>query len=258
MSSCREVSLSDDSLAEEVPGLDGLSGELEQALGQVRRAIEELPPLEEVAGLQETMAGLAQVGSVVGRMQLAAEQEAEAWWRMVGQPDWRMQARIRLSRAGVSLATVEFRADFDLARLIDHQDWAGGDAIPSGTLPPGGLAVTRDLRLQGTSKPGSGADDEARSAVVSAPHIPLGLSTDGELCMDLAPVITVGLPHGTPAPYDGMEDVHRPAALRQLRIPLTLFQAGKPFQRSEECHLMGLEFHARLNFRPLGGLDDPL
>ena len=243
--------MNDDGPAEEVPGLEGLCEELEQALGQVRRATEELPPLEELAMLQETMAGLAQVGSVLGQMQLAVEQEAGALRRMTGRPDWCLEARVRLGRPGAVLAALEFEADFDLTRLSDDQDRAGGDMIHAKALPAAGLAVMRELRVRKTSTSGSDEDVEGGWSVVSAPYMPLELSADSELCMDLAPFIAAALSAGAPG-------VNLPAGLGQVRVPLDLFQEGQPFQHSKESQHMGLEFSAHLSFRPLGNLDSPL
>lgn len=251
------MSLSDVSLAGEVPGLDGLSEDLEQALRQVRRATEELPPLEELAGLQETMAGLSQVGSVVGRMQSAAEQEAEALRRMVGLPDWRMEARVRVSREGFPTAILELRADFDLGRLI--QDRAtDGEVIARETLSPSALAVMREFKVQRTSRSGSTEEVEGPPAAASIPYIPLELSADGGVCLALAPVVARAVSLGDLASSSWLEDVSLQTTLRPVRVPLSRFQQRNPFRRSRESRYPGLELSLRLSFRPLGGLDAPL
>lgn len=246
--------MSDDSPVEEVPGFEGLSKELERALGHVGRATEELPPLEELAGLQETMAGLSQVGSVVGRMQSAAEQEAEALRRVVGRPDWRMEARVRVSREGFPTAILELRADFDLDRLI--QDRAtDGEVIARETLSPSALAVMREFKVQRTSRSGSAEEVEGQPAAVSAPFIALELSADDEVCLDLAPVVAVCLSGRDLASFSGSEDISLQKALRPVRVPLSRFQERNPFRRSRESRYPGLELSLRLSFRPLGGLD---
>jgi hypothetical protein len=55
------------------PEHGGVSEEMEEALARVRRATEELPPLEELAALQEAMAGLAEMGALLDGMRLGCE-----------------------------------------------------------------------------------------------------------------------------------------------------------------------------------------
>jgi hypothetical protein len=62
----------------EVPDLEDLPQDVQQALARARKATEESPPLEELADLQEAMLGLAEMSAVVGRMRLASEQGRES------------------------------------------------------------------------------------------------------------------------------------------------------------------------------------
>jgi hypothetical protein len=55
----------EDKAAQEAPGLERLSEELEEALARVHGATEGLPPLGELAAVLEAMAGLAQMAAVV-------------------------------------------------------------------------------------------------------------------------------------------------------------------------------------------------
>jgi hypothetical protein len=64
---------SDDSRSEGLPELEGVSEEMVEALARARRATEELPPLEELAALQEAMAGLAEIGALLDGMRLACK-----------------------------------------------------------------------------------------------------------------------------------------------------------------------------------------
>jgi hypothetical protein len=52
----------------EPPALENLPEDVQQAMARARRATEELPPLEELAALQEAMLGLAEMSAVVGRL----------------------------------------------------------------------------------------------------------------------------------------------------------------------------------------------
>jgi hypothetical protein len=61
----------------EMPDLGGLAEEMEKAMAQVRKAVADLPPLEELAAIQEAMAGLAQMGALTEKIRLVAEQHEE-------------------------------------------------------------------------------------------------------------------------------------------------------------------------------------
>jgi hypothetical protein len=65
----------DDSLRYKVPELEDLPYDVQEALVRARKATEELPPLEELAALEEAMLGLAEMSAVVGRMRLASRRE---------------------------------------------------------------------------------------------------------------------------------------------------------------------------------------
>jgi len=62
---------------EEESALTELSHELEDALDRLRGATEELPPLDELAALQEAMVGLAQMGAVLRSLQRSSWEEIE-------------------------------------------------------------------------------------------------------------------------------------------------------------------------------------
>lgn len=71
--------MTNDELEEEQPPVfERLPEDLEEALIHARKATEELPPLEELAALQEAMAGLAQIGAVMGRMRAASQRDEES------------------------------------------------------------------------------------------------------------------------------------------------------------------------------------
>ncbi len=61
----------------EMPDLGGLAEEMEKAMARARKAVADLPPLEELAALQEAMAGLAQMGALTEKIRLVAEQHEE-------------------------------------------------------------------------------------------------------------------------------------------------------------------------------------
>jgi hypothetical protein len=61
-----------------IPDLGDLSEDVQQALARARKATEELPPLEELAALQEAMLGLAEMGALLNGMRLASQGADEA------------------------------------------------------------------------------------------------------------------------------------------------------------------------------------
>ena len=68
----------DDKLVGEHPQIDQVSEELEDAVARLRGATEELPPLDELAALQEAMAGLAQMGAVLQSLRRTSRESTEA------------------------------------------------------------------------------------------------------------------------------------------------------------------------------------
>ena len=69
----------------ELPDLEDLPEDVQKAMARARRATEELPPLEELAALQEAMLGLAEMSAVVGRMR-PSPREDEAGEKPEGDP----------------------------------------------------------------------------------------------------------------------------------------------------------------------------
>jgi hypothetical protein len=67
--------------------IEDVSEELENALDRLRGATEELPPLDELAALQEGMAGLAQIGVVLQRLRRTPGGDTEAEERPAGDHD---------------------------------------------------------------------------------------------------------------------------------------------------------------------------
>ena len=58
----------------DMPDLERLAEEMERAMAQARKATAKLPPLEELAALEEAMAGLAQMGALTEKTRLAAQE----------------------------------------------------------------------------------------------------------------------------------------------------------------------------------------
>ncbi len=78
---------SGDSAAAEGPEGEDVWSELEDALARLRGATEELPPLVELAALQEGMAGLAQMGAVLQSLRRSSRESAESEEDPAGEHD---------------------------------------------------------------------------------------------------------------------------------------------------------------------------
>jgi hypothetical protein len=61
----------------QAPELQALAEEMEGAMAQARKATTDLPPLDELAALQEAMAGLARMGALTEKIRLAAQEGEE-------------------------------------------------------------------------------------------------------------------------------------------------------------------------------------
>ena len=66
---------------------EGVMKALGQAQARLRGAMEELPPLEELAALQEAMVGLAQMGAVLRVLRRTSQQNTEAEGRPADEHD---------------------------------------------------------------------------------------------------------------------------------------------------------------------------
>jgi len=107
--------------------LGDLAEELEKAIGRVRKAMADARPLEELAGLQEAMAGLAQMGALTEKMQLAAMEYEKAVAELAGEPNWLLEAEIEASQGPWSLMEVQLVADFNLERVTEGRQIVSGD-----------------------------------------------------------------------------------------------------------------------------------
>jgi hypothetical protein len=72
----RQVTNNESTTAEH-PDLENLPEDVQQAMARARRATEELPPLEELAALQEAMLGLAEMSALVGRLREGPGEDGE-------------------------------------------------------------------------------------------------------------------------------------------------------------------------------------
>jgi hypothetical protein len=69
------------------PELGTVPEEMAEALARARRATEELPPLEELAALQEAMTGLAEMGALLEGIRLGSGRAGETGQKPAEGPD---------------------------------------------------------------------------------------------------------------------------------------------------------------------------
>jgi hypothetical protein len=252
----------------EILGSVSLGEEMEQAMAQARKAMADLPPLEELAALQEAMAGLAGMGSTIEKMRLAAQQRGEFVAELVGEPDWRVEAEIEVNKGASPLMKVKLTADFDVERIARaHGMVTNAEAraqiaatLEEMGLDPGriqdqvargqGIALIRELNLLECHV--ADVPEEALNELRLTPeaNVALEVSEAGELCFELAPALTIRAP--TPDPEWGEADIATFApTIDQVRVSLDSFESTNPFQRSLSVSQQGLELELRLAFRPL-------
>jgi hypothetical protein len=252
----------------QIPGSDTLAEEIEEAIAQVRRGMADLPPLEELAGLQEALAGLAGMGTIIEKMRLAAQERDELVAELVGEPDWRVEAEIGVKKGISMLMQVRLTADFDLARIVRAHDMLTNAEVRAqiaATLEEMGLdrgmiqkqvARVRGIALVGELNlleyHNAGARQEALKELRLTPeaNVPLEVSDERELCFELAPALTIR----ASMPESDVEQADIPTlapTIDQVRVRLDSFGPGKPFRLSLSASQEELALELKLAFRPL-------
>jgi hypothetical protein len=78
---------SEETTRAEIPDFADLPEGVREALARARKATEELPPLEELAALQEAMLGLAEMGALLTGMRVASQSADEAVEKPAEEPE---------------------------------------------------------------------------------------------------------------------------------------------------------------------------
>lgn len=234
----------------EVTELGDLAEELEKAMGRLRKAMADAPPLEELGGLQEAMAGLAQLGALTEKMRLAAMEYEKVMAELVGEPNWRVEAEIEVSKGPSSLMEAQLVADFDLQRVTEGRRTVSSDEAPTEIAGAHGIALIRELNLLDCQI--VGAPETATEGLRLTPeaHIPLKVNEAGELCFEIAPTLTIRVPGEDP----GWENADLPRfapMIDHVRVKLRQFEPGVAFHRSVTVRQDDLELDVKLAFQPL-------
>jgi len=252
----------------EMPDLGGLTEEMEEVIARARKAMAGLPPLEELAGLQEAMAGLARMGALTEKMRRSAEQHEELVADLAGEPDWRVEARIEVKRGTSSLMKVELTADFDLEIIVQAHDIVSGaeGQAQIATMLKGmgvdlqivreqvacgrGMALIRELSLVEPRTAGAPREASEESHLTPEANIAINVSDERELCFEFAAALTMSIPRGDPdLEKAGLPDFA--PTIDEVRVSLDSFEPGAPFQHSLTVSHKELQLEFKLAFRPL-------
>jgi hypothetical protein len=215
----------------EMSDFGDLTEEMENAMAQARKATDELPPLEELAGIQEAMAGLARMGGVVEKMRLAAEEHEELIAELVGEPDWRVEAEIEVRKGASPLMKVGLTADFDLEIIVQAHEIASSDE--------GQTQIAEVSRKLSEELP-----------LTLETNVPLKVSDERELCFEFAPALKMSVPRGDSDRKETDLAGFAPT-IDEVRVDLYGFEPGKPFEHSVTVSQENLELEFKQAFQPL-------
>ncbi|MGB3903739.1 MAG: hypothetical protein WBB22_02350 [Anaerolineae bacterium] len=234
----------------EMSELGDLAEELEKAIGRVRKAMAGVTPLEELAGLQEAMAGLAQMGALTEKMQLAAMEYEKAVAELAGEPNWRLEAETEVSKGPSSLMEVQLVADFDLERATEGRQIVSGDEPASEIAGRHGIAVIRELNLLDCQIVGAAETATQDLRLTPEGNVTLKVNEAGELCFEFAPALTPKAPKGDPR-WEKADLPSFAPMIDDVRVDLRDVESGEPFRRNVTVHQDELDLEVKLAFRPL-------
>jgi hypothetical protein len=245
----------------EMSDFGDLTEEMENAMAQARKATDELPPLEELAGIQEAMAGLARMGNVVEKMRLAAEKHEELIAELVGEPDWRVEAEIEVRKGASPLMKVGLTADFDLEIIVQAHEIASSDEgqtqiaamlkgmgldlemVQEQVARGRGMALIRELNMLEPQIAEVSRKLSEELPLTPEANVALKISDERELCFEFAPALKMSVSRGDLPDFAPTID--------EVRVDLHRFEAGKPFEHSVTVCQENLELEFKLAFQPL-------
>ena len=253
----------------DLPDMDALAHQMEDAMAEAQKAMEDLPAqmegLEDVMGSLSTLLGdmPAQMEELSTAMAGFEEQHEANVASLAGEPDWAVEADIRVGETLHVLVS----ATFDLGKV--REAWsstqgAGFESLVAGVVAQSGEEVEAGMMDQITAqlKKGrsialvedvdvlacriQGAPGDAADKLQLSPegNVPLVMDEDG-LGFEFAPLLTIrnrweraDIPTFTPM---GAE----------LVVPLVRFEKGDPFSLQFEPSGQEETMAVTLSFRPL-------
>ena len=197
----------------DIPDMDALSRMMGDAMAETERAMEDIPAqvVDVMGDLSDLMGGLPDElqelsAAVSGFGDLHAANMSAA----VGEPDWSLQADIRVGKA----LHVAVTAEFDLQMVVDAWESVQGgelESLVSGLmqgeagdgLEPGMMGQVMDQLKQGRTMAAvrsvevlkcrfAGAPGNAAETLQLSPEAGIGLAlNDGGLAFEFAPMLTI-------------------------------------------------------------------
>jgi len=254
----------------ELPDMDELARQMEDAMAEAQKAMEDLPvQMGEMGSIMGSLSALmggtpAQIGELSTAMAGFGEQHEANVESLAGEPDWSVEASIRV---GEKLHIV-VSAAFDLEKVKEAwsstQD-AGFESLVAGVVAGTGEEIEAGLlgRITGQLKKGrsmavvedvkvlacriQGAPGDAAKKLQLSPegNIPLVMD-EGGLGFEFAPLLTIrnrwesaDIPTFSP-----MGD--------EIVVQLRRFESGEAFRLRFEPTGQDDEMTVELNFQPLG------
>ena len=254
----------------ELPDMEDLARQMQDAMAEAQDALEDLPGqlggLEDVMGsLSDLMEGMpGQMEELAGALAGFGEQHQANTAALAGEPDWSLQATIRVGQTLHLLVS----AVFDLGKVSEAWSSTQGAGFESlvgqtvagaaggmdaglmgqvmGQLKKGrGLALVKDVEVLACRIPGAPAGAAQQLQLSPEGNIPLVLDAAG-VGFEFAPMLTIrnrweraDIPTFAP-----MGD--------QIVVPLEHFEEGRPFELTFEPAGQDDQLTLVLSFQPLG------
>ncbi|MBN1267342.1 MAG: hypothetical protein JXA25_17760 [Anaerolineales bacterium] len=254
----------------EMPDMDDLTRQMEEAMQQAQKAMDDLPG--QLEGLEDVMGSLSglmgdlpdQLGGLEEAISGFADQHQENMESLVGEPDWSVTTLIRV---GDSLE-LKVDAVFDLAKAIQTwQSTQGGDleGLVSGVMQeqtgeePGeallgqvvgqlqkgrGMAKVQALEVLKCSFSGAPANAAESLQLSPEANIPLVVQESG-IGFEFAPMLTI---------KNKWENAALPSFEpmgEQVVVPLDRFEDEEPFSTAFAPSGQETDLEIRMKFAPL-------
>jgi hypothetical protein len=252
-----------------MPDMEGIASQMEEAMAQAKQAMADLPG--QMEGMEKAMGSLsALMGGMDGQMEELGsamagfgQQHAANVESLAGQPDWSVEATIRVGEKLEVIVTAAFDlqkvkeawsstqgAEFE--SLVQETVAGTGDDVDAGQMELiiGQLKKGRSVALVQSVDVVScriqGAPPNAAAELQLSPegNIPLAMG-EGGLAFELAPVLTI---------RNRWENAEVPTftpMAEELVVPLSDFDSAKGFSRQFEVSGQEEQIGVELAFNPL-------
>ncbi|MEA3309604.1 MAG: hypothetical protein U9Q70_08865 [Chloroflexota bacterium] len=253
----------------DLPDMDELTHQLEDAMTAAQKALADLPVQMEQLGditgsFSALMGGMpAQLGRLAAAMEGFEEEHESNVTSLAGEPDWSMKADIWVAKK----LHLVISASFDLEKI--KEAWsstqnAGFESLVTGVVAGTGaeieagmmgqimgqlkqgrsIAVVEDVKVRACRIQGAPRDAAAKLQLSPEGNIPLAMSEDG-LGFELAPMLTI---------RNKWENANIPTFSplgKELVVSLEHFENGETFNLNFKPAEQEEELTVELSFQPL-------